>query len=400
MKNRKKIIVLGGDGFCGWPTSLHLSNMGFDVTIIDNFSRRQFDLELDISSLTPIRLLKERLEVWNKISGNDISYIELDIAVEYDTLLKSILSINPDTIIHFAEQRSAPYSMKSSWHKRFTVNNNINATNNVLTAIVESELDIHLIHLGTMGVYGYGDSNFKIPEGYLKVFLKNDDNKLVNKEILYPTNPGSIYHMTKSQDQLLFSYFAKNDRLRITDLHQGIVWGTQTEETKLNEKLINRFDYDGDFGTVLNRFLLQAALGVPLTVYGKGLQTRAFINIQDTVKCIYYAVIDPPEPGDKVKIYNQMTEVHQLINLAEIISKLISVKIDYLPNPRLEADSNNLNVINHQFLNHGLVPITLKDGLLEEIIHIAKKYSHRCNISKIQYSSYWNNKIKKNILKK
>nr|NIR58999.1 NAD-dependent epimerase/dehydratase family protein [Gammaproteobacteria bacterium] len=284
-----RIIVLGGDGFCGWPTSLHLSARGHDVFIVDNLSRRKIDIELEVESLTPIAPMRQRLAAWKEVSGRDIEFDSFSVGQHYHRLLTLIQDFKPDAIVHFAEQRAAPYSMKSSWHKRYTVNNNLNATNNVLAAIVESGVDVHLVHLGTMGVYGYGTAGMKIPEGYLKVKVETE-NGPVEQEILYPANPGSIYHMTKTQDQLFFSFYNKNDQVRITDLHQGIVWGTQTEETKRDERLINRFDYDGDYGTVLNRFLMQAAVGYPLTVHGTGGQTRAFIHIQDTVRCIELAV--------------------------------------------------------------------------------------------------------------
>lgn len=200
----KKVFVLGGDGFCGWPATLHLSNKGFDVTVIDNLSRRNIDNELGVMSLTPIATIQERLKAWEETSGRKIDFYNIDIAKEYTAFLDLIMDKKPDTIIHFAEQRAAPYSMKSSKHKRYTVDNNINATNNVLCAIVDSELDIHLVHLGTMGVYGYGTAGMKIPEGYLEIYMKTEDGKEVSSEILYPVNPGSIYHMTKTQDQLLF----------------------------------------------------------------------------------------------------------------------------------------------------------------------------------------------------
>ncbi len=231
-------------------------------------------------------------------------------------------------MVHFAEQRAAPYSMKSPLHKRYTVDNNLNATHNVLVAIVESGLDIHLVHLGTMGVYGYGTAGIKIPEGYLQVKIDADDGRTVEQEILYPANPGSVYHMTKTQDQLLFDFYNKNDRVKITDLHQGIVWGTQTEETRRDERLINRFDYDGDYGTVLNRFLMQAAIGYPLTVHGTGGQTRAFINIQDTVRCIELAVANPPQSGERVNILNQMTETHRVRDLAQLVAEITGATVD------------------------------------------------------------------------
>ena len=227
-----RVLILGGDGFCGWPTALHLSAQGHEVAIVDNLSRRNIDIELECESLTPIRPMGERLRAWKEVSGNDITFHNFDVAVNYQRLLDLLEDWQPDALVHFAEQRAAPYSMKSSRHKRYTVSNNLNATNNVLAAVVESGLDIHVAHLGTMGVYGYGTAGMKIPEGYLQVKVSTEEG-LVDQEILYPANPGSIYHMTKTQDQLLFAYYNKNDKVRVTDLHQGIVWGTQTAETKL-----------------------------------------------------------------------------------------------------------------------------------------------------------------------
>ena len=385
-----KVLVLGGDGFCGWPTTLHLSDSGHDVIVVDNLSRREIDLELEVESLTPIRPMGERIRTWKELTGKDIGFVHLDLAEEYERFLELLRDERPDAIVHFGEQRAAPYSMRNATAKRYTVDNNVLGTHNVLVAIVESGLDVALVHLGTMGVYGYGWSgSAPIPEGYLTVKVPTPDGE-IEREILHPANPGSVYHMTKTLDQLLFAFYAKNDRLRITDLHQGIVWGTQTPQTILDERLINRFDYDGDYGTVLNRFLMQAAIGHPLTVHGTGGQTRAFIHIRDTVRCIQIALENPPARGEQVSVFNQVTETYRVIELAELIAKETGVAIANLPNPRKEAVENELNVSRDRFIALGLDSTTLNEGLLEEIRDIANKYSYRADTTKIIARSVWN----------
>jgi UDP-sulfoquinovose synthase len=356
---------------------------------LDNLSRRKIDVDLEVDSLTPIATIGERLRAWHEVSGREIGFYNIDLATEYDRLAALLVELAPDAIVHFAEQRAAPYSMRSEKTKRYTVDNNVRATHNLLTAIVDTELDPSVVHLGTMGVYGYGWSgSAPIPEGYLTVKVDTPDGEL-EREILHPANPGSVYHMTKTLDQLLFAFYAKNDRLRITDLHQGIVWGTQTDQTVRDERLINRFDYDGDYGTVLNRFLMQAAIGHPLTVHGTGGQTRAFIHIKDTVRCIEIAISNPPEPGDKPLVRNQMTETHRVVDLAKLVAETTDAEVAYLPNPRQEAVENELIVRNDQFLALGLQPTTLSEGLLEEVTEIAARYKERADLRKIIARSVW-----------
>ena len=388
-----KIAILGGDGFVGWPTALHLSDLGHEIHIVDNLSRRWIDTELGVQSLTPMDSIQERTRIWHAETGRRIRFHLIDLARDYEILKAWLGEHRPEAIIHFAEQRAAPYSMKSDRHKRYTVNNNVNATHNLLNALVEVELDAHLVHLGTMGVYGYSTIGAAIPEGYLPVGIETLGGETVRQEILYPTRPGSIYHMTKSLDQILFQFYAQNDGLQITDLHQGIVWGTHTEQTRRHAQLINRFDYDGDYGTVLNRFLIQAAIGHPLTVHGTGGQTRAFIHIQDSVRCIELALKDAPKRGDRVRIFNQMTETHRVRDLAELVAEMTGAHIAWLPNPRKEAAENELVVRNDQFLALGLDPITLREGLLAEVVDVARRYSYRVDRSRIPSVSAWTREI-------
>ena len=378
------ILIVGGDGFCGWPVSLELCSKGHSVVIADNFSRRKIDEELGTNSITNIRTLQQRLKTAKNIIGT-IEFEHIDISREYDRLVSIIIQYSIDTIIHFGELKSAPYSMIDSYHMRINVDNNVNGTTNILTAITETNPDIHLIHMGTMGVYGYNDAFGKIPEGYLDVTVSSTQQQA---SILFPTDPGSIYHMTKSIDQILFYYYNKNWNIKITDLHQGIVWGAQTEKTKLHEDFVNRFDYDGIYGTVLNRFLVQAAINHPLTVHGTGGQTRAFIHIEDSVNCICLAAENPPE-HHQVRIFNQISEVLNVRGLAELIANKTGVDINYQENPRNELEENTLEVENTGLLNLGHVPITLNDHLLDDIYFVASQYKHNINKEQIIASVLW-----------
>lgn len=385
----ENVLVLGGDGFCGWPTALRLSEAGYDVTIVDNLSRRRIDEELGCESLTPIRPITKRIETWERLRSRKIGFETIDVATQFSELLELINHDKPKAIVHFAEQRAAPYSMKSAEHKRYTVDNNVPGTHNVLCAIVESGLDTHLVHLGTMGVYGYGTVGLPVPEGYLKVKVDVEPSRQEELEILYPAHPGSVYHTTKTLDALLFYFYNKNDSIRITDLHQGIVWGTQTPETEVHDDLINRFDYDGDYGTVLNRFLMQAAVDHPLTIHGTGGQTRAFIHIRDTVRCVQMAIENPPSPGERVEIFNQATETHTVRELAEKVAALTGAEIRFYANPRKEQAENTLRIQNRKFLDLGLNPTTLDDGLLSEIVGIAEHHKDRCDRDRILATSTW-----------
>ena len=380
-----KVMVLGGDGFCGWPTALKLVNRGHDVMIVDNFSRRGIDMELNSNSLTRIADINSRIDSANMLIG-PIDYRFIDIAEQYDEFKLLVQQWQPDTIVHFAEQRAAPYSMISQKERRYTVDNNINVTHNVLNAIVDVDPNIHLVHLGTMGVYGYSKDFGDIPEGYLNVKVNSTEKDV---DILYPTNPGSVYHMTKSMDQLLFQFYNKNWKLKITDLHQGIVWGTETEETKMDPDLVNRFDYDGIYGTVLNRFISQAAADVPLTIYGTGGQKRAFIHIEDTANCVSLAAENPPTNTDKVRIFNQVSEVCTVKGLAEIISKQYGGSIAYHENPRKELPANDLAVSNEGLRSLGFEPILLNVSLIDDVKFIAEKVKGNLNKSNVMTSPKW-----------
>ncbi len=372
-----KIVVLGGDGYCGWATALHLSQKGHEVAIIDNFLRRQWDDELGVQTLTPIRPLSERLRVWQMRSGKTIDLFVGDVA-DFDFLSSMVKQFKPEAIVHFAEQRSAPYSMIDRKHAVFTQVNNVLGTLNVLFAIREFQPDCHLIKLGTMGEYG--TPNIDIEEGYITIEHNG------RKDVLpYPKQPGSFYHLSKVHDSHNIMFACKIWGIRATDLNQGVVYGTMTDEIALDEALINRFDYDDVFGTVLNRFCVQAAIGQPLTVYGKGGQMRGFLDIRDTVRCIEIACQNPASRGE-CRVYNQFTEQFSVLELAQMVETVgkklgMNVEIDHLPDPRVEAEEHYYNAKHSKLIDLGLEPHLLSDALLDSLVTIAVRYRDRVDAS-------------------
>ncbi len=382
-----RIIVLGGDGFCGWASSLRLSKRGHEVVIVDNLSRRKIDTKLKANSLTPISSINKRVKTWNLINKKKIKYQNINIAKDIKELDKLIKKFKPHAIVHFAEQRSAPYSMKDISSRNYTISNNLLTNNNVLYLIAKNNKKIHFIHLGTMGVYGYDFSKYLVPEGYYKakLFIKNN---VINTKILHPASPGSIYHLTKAQDELLFQFYNRMYNLKITDLHQGVVWGTNTKETLMDKDLCNRYDYDGDYGTVLNRFIMQASMNFPLTIHGTGNQVRPFININNTADCIALAA-ENKKNFKGVNIYNQLTETHKLIDLAKKIQKLTNCKIAHHKNPRIEKENNTLIAKPIGLINLGLKPIYLSDELIKSEMEIAKKFSYRADKKRIIAKTKW-----------
>jgi UDP-sulfoquinovose synthase len=372
-----RICVLGGDGYCGWATALFLSRRGHRVSIVDNFSRRQWDFELGVQTLTPIQPLAERLRIWQELTGEEIQLFTGDVA-DYEFVSSVIEEFRPEAVVHFAEQRSAPYSMIDRKHAVFTQVNNVVGTMNLLFAIRELQPDCHLVKLGTMGEYG--TPNIDIEEGYIRIEHNGRSDLLP-----FPKQPGSFYHLSKVHDSHNIMFSCKIWGLRATDLNQGVVYGTMTDETALDDALINRFDYDDVFGTVLNRFCAQAAAGHPLTVYGRGGQTRGFLDIRDTVRCIELACLNPAKPGE-CRVFNQFTEQFSVLELAEMVKvgarKLgLTVEIAHLPAPRVEAEEHYYNAKHSRLLDLGLRPNYLSDSLLDSLINIAMKYQDRIDIS-------------------
>ena len=381
------ICVLGGDGYCGWATALYLSQKGHRVAVVDNFLRRQWDFELGAQTLTPIQPLTDRLRVWQELTGKSIELFVGDVN-DYDFLAGAIGSFQPDAVVHFAEQRSAPYSMIDRKHAVFTQVNNVVGTLNLLFALREIRPDCHLVKLGTMGEYG--TPNIDIEEGYIRIEHNGRSDVLP-----FPKQAGSFYHLSKVHDSHNLMFACKIWGLRATDLNQGVVYGTVTDEVVLDEALINRFDYDDVFGTVLNRFCAQAAVGYPLTVYGKGGQTRGFLDLRDTVRCIELACLNPAKPGE-CRVFNQFTEQFSVLQLAEMVRaaawKLgIRVEIEHLPDPRVEAEDHYYKAKHSKLIDLGLQPHYLSDSLLDSLMNIAIRYQDRIDTSLFLPQVEWRN---------
>jgi UDP-sulfoquinovose synthase len=346
---------------------------GHFVAIADNFARRQWDHELGVQTLTPIRPLADRLRAWQRLTGSTIELFVGDV-MEYDFVSSVVKDFEPEAVVHFAEQRAAPYSMIDRKHAVFTQVNNVVGTLNLLFALREFQPDCHLIKLGTMGEYG--TPNIDIEEGYITI--EHNGRK---DTVPYPKQPGSFYHLSKVHDSHNIMFACKAWGLRATDLNQGVVYGTVTDEVTLDEALINRFDYDEVFGTVLNRFCVQAAIGHPLTVYGKGGQTRGFLDIRDTVRCVEIACLNPAVRGE-CRVFNQFTEQFSVLDLARMVQiagrKLgLTVEVEHISDPRVEAEEHYYNAKHSKLIELGLEPHLLSDSLLDSLMNVALKYRDR-----------------------
>lgn len=380
-----RALVIGGDGYCGWATALYLSNKGYEVGILDSLVRRYWDAQLGAETLTPIAPIRQRLDRWYELTGKKIDLFIGDIN-DYPFLTNALQQFQPDAVVHFGEQRSAPFSMIDREHAVLTQANNVLGNLNLLYALKEDFPDCHLVKLGTMGEYG--TPNIDIEEGYITIEHKGRKDTLP-----YPKQPGSFYHLSKVHDSHNIHFACKIWGLRATDLNQGIVYGVLTEETGMDEMLINRLDYDGVFGTALNRFCIQAAIGHPLTVYGKGGQTRGLLDIRDTVRCIELAIANPADPG-QFRVFNQYTELFSVGDLAMMVQKAgadlgLQVEIDHLENPRVELEEHYFNAVNTKLLDLGLQPHLLSDSLLDSLLNFATKYKDRVDKKHILPKVTW-----------
>ncbi|HVM92304.1 MAG TPA: UDP-sulfoquinovose synthase [Terriglobales bacterium] len=382
-----RILVLGGDGYCGWPTALNLSNRGHEVAIADSFCRRAWDHELGAQTLTPIRPLTDRLRTWGRLTGKQVESFVGDI-LDYHFLSSVMEAFAPDALVHFAEQRSAPYSMIDRQHAVFSQVNNVVGTLNVLFAIKEFAPDCHLVKLGTMGEYG--TPNIDIEEGYIRIQHNGREDVLP-----FPKQPGSFYHLSKVHDSHNIHFCCKIWGIRATDLNQGVVYGIVTDETSMDEALVNRFDYDEVFGTALNRFCVQAAIEHPITVYGKGGQTRGFLDIRDTVRCIELACLNPPARGE-FRVFNQFTEQFSVLELAEMVRVAgsrfgLNVRVQHLPDPRVEAEEHYYHAKHTKLTELGLKPHLLSESLVDSLVNIALEHRDRVDASLLLPRVNWRN---------
>ncbi len=377
-----RVLVLGGDGYLGWPTALHLSAVGHHVMVVDNFARRGYDDELGATSLVPIAPLDRRIDAWRAVSGRTIESCAGDLVDPVFTH-NAIERFGPDAIVHFAEQRSAPYSMIDQAHAVYTQTNNVVGTLNVLYAIAELNPAIHLIKLGSMGEYG--TPNIDIEEGWLEVHHNGRRDRM-----LYPKRPGSFYHLSKVHDSHNIEFACRTWGLAATDLNQGIVYGQETEETRRHRDLSTRFDYDAVFGTVLNRMVVQAVCGHPLTVYGTGGQTRGMLDIRDTVECIRLACEHPAGPGE-FRVFNQFTEEFSIRSIASMIQRAAGdgASVVMIDDPRVEAEEHYYHAAHSALLDLGLQPHYLEDTLVESLLSIARRHRHHADASLFVPSVQW-----------
>ena len=383
-----RILILGGDGYCGWASSLHLAACGHDVTIVDSLARRRWDRQLGIESLIPLEPPLQRLAAWDAAGGRRIGFIQADVT-DYAALCDAFDAARPDAIVHFGQQRSAPFSMISRDHAAMTLVNNTLGNLNVLWALRERAPAAHLVKLGTMGEYG--TPNIEIEEGFIEIQHKGRRDTLP-----FPKMPNSFYHLTKVHDSDQIYFACRTWGLRATDLNQGIVYGLETQHTPADSALANRYDYDGVYGTVLNRFCVQAAAGIPLTVHGTGGQTRAFLDIRDTVRCVQLAIEHPAKTGE-YRVFNQYTELFAVRELAARVAKVarrmgLEARVVQIGNPRLEREEHFYQTTNDGLRRLGLKPTPLQDETIRRSIEVAQRHRDRIDLEMVGASVRWNDR--------
>ncbi len=381
-----RILILGGDGYLGWPTAMQFSARGNDVCVVDNYLRRRIAMETDSEPLLAVPNLQERASIFEELSGYRIQVVIGD-CTDYDLLLGAIKRFSPDTIIHYAEQPSAPYSMADFRSARLTFQNNLGATFNVIWAVMEAAPECHIVKLGTMGEYG--TPNIDIEEGWIEIVHNGRSDRF-----LYPRQAGSFYHTTKVIDTDLLWFYVRTYGLQVTDLMQGPVYGLRTTEADLDARLSSFFNYDDIFGTVVNRFVTQAVAGVPLTVYGKGGQTRGYLNIKDTLQCVELAAKNPPGRGE-LRILNQFTQQFSVNELAEMVQRAgnelgLSVEIHSIENPRKEAEDHYYNAAHAGLLELGLKPHFLTEEVLTDMLETVLRNREKIDLNKIMPRVKWN----------